>query len=317
MAAERLQRAIADGRLDEARRLVDLHSFGRPQLWWRGGVAFRRACAGDHLETAMWVADECRLTARDLGARDRLALRQARAAGARRVVAWLSAKVGSWDELPRDLWSVVARHVPRDPQAALVSTALYDAVRGGDGPRGAPTVRFRGGDVAIRTLVLDVGPSVDGWSILRTGSATEWQWRTALRCLQRATRDATVRLALWGNNDDWYPTLLHAATEVRGLRALHVYVSPAAGRPSLMVGDLPLLLARLALTPVAHVCLVGIRCWRPERMRALLERCPELHTVDLRGTNIDEPRNARRVVVEAPPSSARYVVLPRPLMLDG
>ncbi len=102
-----------------------------------GAVAWRFAerAPGDHIETAQWVADECRLTARDLGARDRLALRQARAAGARRVVAWLSAKVDSWDELPRDLWSVVARHMPRDRQAALASTALYDAVRGGDGSR--------------------------------------------------------------------------------------------------------------------------------------------------------------------------------------
>ena len=53
------------------------------------------------------------------------------------------------DLLPADVWGVVGRFVEARGLAAAGCRTLYDAVRGGAGPRGAPVVRF-----AITTVQL-------------------------------------------------------------------------------------------------------------------------------------------------------------------
>lgn len=161
-------------------------------------------------------------------------------------------------DLPTDVVRMVADCLPRcgahRGDAALTSRRLYDAVRGGGGARGAPTVRFDRDRVLVRSRVLRLDRETDGWSWLPCRESRD-AWRAALAMLVRGRRgsdelDVLVPPQLRGRAGA-VQLMLRAAQQVHALERLTV-------RSSFLVWGVAHALARLPHTRIRHLRLVGV-----------------------------------------------------------
>jgi hypothetical protein len=156
-------------------------------------------------------------------------------------------------DLPSDVVRMVADCLPRCGDAALTSRQMYDAVRGGVGGRGAPTVRFDGARVLVRSRVLRLDREVDGWSWLPCRESRD-AWRTAIEMLVRGRRGAELDVqvpAQLSGRPSAVQLMLRAATHVDAIERLTV-------RSPFLVWGVADALARLPHTRIRHLRLVGV-----------------------------------------------------------